>query len=157
MTSQNNTQTKKERHSFNDQWQQGWNGWQNWTNTKDWQTMFERMTDNTLAQRFSEKNSEAANKANQLAFQGAQTLAQRTAERMQETGKRSWECMQDACCSKTAADLQECQNELLTCTVQNYCKHTNEVAELAAKTTLQVLDIWTKRTTDAFAELAGSK
>ena len=127
------------------------------SSVKDWERMLERMTDNSMAQRVSEKNSEAANKANKIALQGVQTIAQRTAERMQETGKRSWECMQEACSSRTAADLQECQSAMLTNAVQNCCKHTSDVTELAARTTLQVLHIWTKRTTEAFAELTGSR
>lgn len=151
------TQSKKDQYAFNEYWQQGWGSWQNWGSFKDWEKMFERITDNTMTQRVSEKNSDALNKVNRIALQGAQSIAQKTAERMQETGKRSWECMQEACNSRTAADLQACQSEMLTNTVQNCCKHSSDITELAAKTTLQVFDIWSKRTTEAFAELTGSR
>jgi hypothetical protein len=153
MNAQNTTKSK--RNSFvNEPWQ---NGWQTWTNFKNWERMFERLADGTLAQKISEKNSAAAGQAQQLTIQGAQTLAQKTAERMRETGKRSWECMQEACSSETLTGFQECQNEMLSSAVRNYCNHTNDIAELTTKMTLKVLDIWAKRATETVAELTDHK
>ncbi len=98
------------------------------------------------------RSMEAMTQASQVAAEGWQAMARRTAEVMQRTAQNSMECFRDACSSKSMEDAQRIQSSFVSEMMHNCCGNAREVTEMASKAAMEIVDICNKNMSDAVCE-----
>ncbi len=113
-----------------------------------------QMPDMTRMREQAAKNLEAMATANQIAAEGMQAIARRTAEIMQRTAQNGMECFRDACSSKTVEEAQRIQSSFVSDMMHTCTGNAREVTEMASKAAMEIVDICNKSMSDTVCEFS---
>jgi phasin family protein len=100
------------------------------------------------------KNMEAMTQANQIAAEGMQAIARRTAEIMQRATQNGMECFRDACSSKSVEDAQRIQSAFVSDMMHTCSGNVREVTEMASKAAMEIVDVCNKSISDTVCEFS---
>jgi phasin family protein len=99
------------------------------------------------------KNMETVAAANQAVLDLMKETGRRGTELAQKNTKCTVDCIQDAMSCKSSQDVQAKQQDLIMNIVQNTVSQVQEAAEIFAKATKEVLDIYNKRFQEVMVEV----
>jgi phasin family protein len=100
------------------------------------------------------KNMETVTSANQAILDFTKEAGRRNTEITQKNTKCAVDCMQDAMSCKNIQDAQSKHQDMVVNIVQNTVSQVQEMAEIFAKATKEVLDIYNKRFQEVVVEVA---
>ena len=101
----------------------------------------------------SRKNIEAVTAANQLAVEGIQAVLKRQAEIVQESIKEANSIVSEITAAGTPEDKIIRQVELVKQAYEHAISNTKELAELAAKSNEEAIEVISGRVTDSLDEI----
>lgn len=101
----------------------------------------------------SRKNIEAMSAANQLAVEGMQAMIKRQAEIVQESIKDANSLVSEITAAGTPEDKILRQVELVKSAYENALSNTKELAEIAAKSNEEAIEVISGRVSDSLDEI----
>lgn len=129
------------------------NPYENWAqNFNQFSKLMPNLGDMNSYKDQASRNVEAATAANQIAVEGAQAITRRAVEVMQQSAQNSMECFREACSSRSPEDAQRAQAEFCNQMVQAACNNAREIAEMASKASMEIVDICNRRLAEAAQE-----
>lgn len=129
------------------------NPYESWTqNLNQFSKMMPNMGDMSSYKDQASKNVEAATAANQVAVEGMQAMARRMVEVMQQNAQNSMECFREACSSTSPQDAQKAQADFCNQMIQATCSNAREMAEMASKASMEIVDICNRRLSETAQE-----
>ncbi|MFI4983624.1 MAG: phasin family protein [Rickettsiales bacterium] len=131
------------------------NPFESWTqNMNQFSKMMPNMGDMSSYKDQASRNVEAATAANQIAVEGMQAMTRRIVEVAQQNAQNSMECFREACSSRSPEDAQRTQADFYTQMVQAACNNAREMAEMASKASMEIVDICNRRIAEAAQEFS---
>ena len=129
------------------------NPYENWAqNFNQFSKMMPNMGDMNSYKDQTSRNVEAATAANQIAIEGMQAMTRRMVEIIQQNAQNSLECFREACSSRSPEEAQRTQAEYCNQIVQTSCNNAREIAEMASKASMEIVDICNRRLAEAAQE-----
>lgn len=127
-----------------------WNNWANWNNFNNPLPNFDKLRKEVS------KNMEATSAANQVTLESLQTISRKATEIMQQNARQSLECFRENCNSKSPAEVQSRSSDFINNFVQSFCNNAREMADIASKSALEVVEIYNDRMAEATKELCAN-
>jgi phasin family protein len=140
----NNNMFQEAMNNWNSQWQNN-----NWA---DWGKNLSSMMDFNKVRQNMSRNMEAFTAANQVCLEGAQAISRRGAEMMQKNAQHTYDVLKDAMGSQNIQEAQHKQANLISQMTHGFGENMKEVAQIASKASIEVVEMMNKRLTESTHE-----